>query len=166
MRNTCVRPARRARVLLLADADDPEGRRTDTQIAAIVGLTEKQVKRIRWKFVAEGPAATTTREARSDAGTRRTLDGRAEAQLVALCCSEPPAGRQRWTLRLLVDELCRLQVVAEVCPETVWRRLKKTASSPGSPGGSASRAATAPGSWPGWRRSSTSTPSRSTRPIR
>jgi hypothetical protein len=158
--------ARRARVLLLADADHPEGRRTDLQIAAIVGLTEKQVKRIRWKSVAEGPAATTTRKRRSDAGASRALDGRAEAQLVALCCSQPPAGRRRWTLRLLVDELCRLRVVADVCPETVRRCLKKIASSPGSRGGSASPRRTAPGSSPTWRRSSTSTPSRSTRPTR
>jgi Homeodomain-like domain len=158
--------ARRARVLLLADADHPEGRRTDLQIAAIVGLTEKQVKRIRWKFVAEGPAATLTRKRRSDAGARRALDGVAEARLVTLCCSDPPAGRQRWTIRLLADEMCRLQVVAEVCPETVRSCLKKIASSPGSPSGSASRRRTGRGSSPTWRSSSTSTPSRLTRPAR
>lgn len=155
--------ARRARVLLLADADHPEGRRPDRQIGEAVGLTEKQVKRVRWKFVAEGPGATLARKRRSDAGASRAIDGAAEARLVALCCSDPPEGRARWTLRLLVDELCRLRVVAEVCPETVRRCLKKTASSPGCRGGSASPSGTGPGSSPTWSGCSTSTPSRSTR---
>jgi hypothetical protein len=158
--------ARRARVLLLADADHPEGRRTDLQVAAIVGLTEKQVKRIRWKFAAEGPGPTLARKRRSDAGASRAIDGQAEARLVALCCSDPPEGRARWTLALLTDELCRLRVVAGVCPETVRRCLKKTASSPGCRGGSASPSATGPGSWPTWSGSSTSTPSPSTRRAR
>jgi hypothetical protein len=35
---------------------------------------------------------------------RRVLDGRAEAHLVALACSEqPPEGRGSWTLRLLAE---------------------------------------------------------------
>jgi hypothetical protein len=155
--------ARRARILLLADVDHPEGRRTDGQIAALVGLTEKQVKRIRWKFVAEGPGPTLARERRSDAGVARAIDGQAEARLVTLCCSDPPEGHARWTIRLLSDELCRLQVVAKVCPETVRRCLKKIASSPGFPSDSASPSGTGPGSSPTWSGCSTSTPSHTTR---
>ena len=52
----------------------------------------------------------------------------AAQQLVSLCCSTPPEGRSRWTLQLLVDELCRLQVVTSVCRETVRMCLKKTRS--------------------------------------
>jgi hypothetical protein len=158
--------ARRARVLLLADADHPEGRRPDRQIAAIVGLTEKQVKRIRWKFVAEGPGPTLARERRSDAGISRAIDGAAEARLVTLCCSDPPEGHARWTIRLLADAFNRLRVVADVCPETVRRRLEKIASSPGRPDASASPSGTGPGSSPTWSGCSTSTPSHSTPPGR
>ena len=61
----------------------------------------------------------------------RKLDGAAEARLVALACSAPPAGRARWTLRLLADRLVELDVVESVCPETVRQTLKKTCSSPG-----------------------------------
>ncbi len=57
---------------------------------------------------------------------RRVLDGRAEARLVALACSEPPEGRAGWTLRLLADRMVELGVVEGVSYETVRRTLKKT----------------------------------------
>ncbi|MCA8989339.1 MAG: IS630 family transposase [Planctomycetaceae bacterium] len=121
---------KRARVLLLSDVSHPEGRRTDEQIAALVGMTRRQVQRIRSKFSHEGLEATTRRKVRSDQGTPKVFDGRAEAQLVTLSCSTPPEGHQRWTLRLLVDELSRLQIVTSVCPETVRKTLKKTRLKP------------------------------------
>jgi hypothetical protein len=54
------------------------------------------------------------------------LDGRQEAKLIALACSEPPAGRSRWTLRLLADKMVGLEVVDSICYETVRQTLKKT----------------------------------------
>ena len=152
-----ARRVRQARVLLLADEDRRDGRRPDWYIAQQVGISERQICRIRQQFVREGMAPVLTRRQRSDAGIPKTLDGRAEAQLVTLCCSSPPDGRQRWTLQLLVDELCRLQVVAGVCRETVRLTLKKIASSRGKRNGSAFRKPTAPASWPTWSAYSTST---------
>ena len=61
----------------------------------------------------------------------RRLDGAGEARLIALACSAPPAGRARWTLRLLADELVRLEIVETVSYETVRRTLKQTGSSRG-----------------------------------
>ncbi|MEJ7632470.1 MAG: helix-turn-helix domain-containing protein [Rubrobacteraceae bacterium] len=57
---------------------------------------------------------------------RRVLDGRAEARLVALACSEPPEGRGSWTLRLLAERMVEFGVVEGVSHETVRRTLKKT----------------------------------------
>ena len=61
-------------------------------------------------------------------GSRRVA---AEAHLVALACSTPPAGRERWTLRLLANEVVRLDVVETVSYETVRRTLEQTRFSPG-----------------------------------
>jgi transposase len=61
----------------------------------------------------------------------RRLDGEQEAHLVALACSEPPAGQKRWTLRLLANRLVELEVVDGIAPETVRQTLKKTNSSRG-----------------------------------
>jgi len=118
---------KRARVLLLSDSIHPKGNQTDEQIAATLAMTRRQVQRIRTKFAQHGLEATIRRKIRSDEGVPKVFDGEAEAQLVSLCCSEPPSGHQRWTLQLLVDELTGLKVVPKVCKETVRRTLKKIA---------------------------------------
>lgn len=123
--NALTLNTKRARVLLLSDGNHIEGRRPDWQIGEIVGLSEKQVKRIRQKYVQQGIRPALKRQVRSDSGTPQKIDGKVEAKLVALCCSDPPKGNQRWTLQLLVDEMCRLKIVTSVCPETVRKTLKK-----------------------------------------
>jgi hypothetical protein len=159
-----ARRVRQARILLMADEDRREGRRPDWYIAECVGISERQVCRIRRRFVDEGASSVLNRKTRADAGVPRKMDGAVEARLVTLCCSTPPEGRQRWTLQLLVDELCRLQVVTSVCRETVRRTLKKIASSLGRRNAFASRKRTRPGLWPTSRKFSTST-RKSTTPL-
>lgn len=154
---------RRARVLLLSDEDHPEGRRRDGEIAEAVGLSERQVVRIRQQFVRSGAVVLERRPRPSIPGK---LDGKVEAHLVTLCCSSAPDGRDRWTLQLLCDALARLKVVESVCPETVRKCLKKMTSSPGEPSGSAFRKRTAPGSLRGWKMSWMSTRKRTTRGTR
>jgi hypothetical protein len=156
---------RRARILLMADENHPDGRRPDWHIAEAVGISERQVVRIRRQFVREGNP-TLERKTRADAGVAKRLDAKAQARLVTLSCSRPPEGRDRWTLQLLCDELGRLQVVESVCVETVRQCLKKTASSRGGRKGSASRKPTARGSSRGWKSSSTSTRNPTTKNAR
>ena len=151
-----ARKVRQARVLLLADEDRREGRRPDWYIAECVGISLRQIVRIRQQFMREGLAPVLHRKTRSDAGIPQKMDGRVEAKLIALCCSAPPKGRQRWTMQLLADELCRLRVVVSVCEETVRKCLKKTGFNLGEPNASASRSETAPASSRKWKKSSTS----------
>jgi Homeodomain-like domain len=158
--------ARRARILLLADEAHPEGHRADWEIAELVGLSQRQVVRIRQKFVWQGVVPTINRKLRAAPPVPPKLDGKAEARLVALCCSTPPEGHQRWTLSLLVDELCRLKVVTSVCRETVRKCLKKISSSPGGASGFAYQNGTGRGSSRTWKRSSTFTAKATTKNIR
>jgi transposase len=126
-------PARmltRARILLKADHGEGGPGWSDAAIAGALDVDPSTVLRVRRRFAAEGLAATLARK-RPDRVYERRLDGAAEARLVALACSAPPAGRERWTLRLLADELVRLEVVGAVSHETVRRTLKQTTSSPG-----------------------------------
>lgn len=160
-----ARKVRNARILLMADEDRREGRRPDWYIAECLGISERQVCRVRQQFARDGLGATLVRKRRSDAEIPRKLDGQVEAQLVTLCCSTPPAGRERWTLQLLVDELCRLNVVASVCKESVRQCLKKTGSSPGKRRGFASRRPIGRGSSRSSNRCSTSTTNASTSGI-
>ena len=126
-------PARmltRARILLKADHGEGGPGWADAAIAGALDLHPSTVQRIRRRFVEEGLAATLERK-RPDRVYERRLDGRQEAHLGALAGGEPPAGQARWSLRLLADELVRLEVVEAVSHETVRRALKKTRSSPG-----------------------------------
>ena len=98
-------------------------------------VSERKVDRIKKKFVLEGLALTLNRQpARCEYDL--LIDGRLEAQLLALSCSAPPEGQARWSLRLLAERLVELQYIDSVSHETVRRTLKKTNSSPGgrSPG--------------------------------
>jgi transposase len=128
-----VAPARlltRARVLLKADHGEGGPGWSDAAIAGALDLHPSTVQRIRRQFVTEGLSATLQRK-RPDRVYARALDGRQEAHLVALACGTPPDGQARWSLRLLADELVRLEVVEAVSHETVRRTLKKTPSSRG-----------------------------------
>ena len=119
-----------ARVLLQADAG-PEGPAwTDAQIRDALSVSERTVARIRRAFVDGGMDAALHRRPRRVPKPRK-LDGRAEAHLVALHCSPPPDGRDRWTLALLTEHFVALEVGPPVSDETVRRTLKQTTSSRG-----------------------------------
>jgi hypothetical protein len=61
----------------------------------------------------------------------RKVDGEVEAHLIQLCCSEPPEGRVRWTLRVLADKMVELKYVRSLSHVTVREVLKKTSLSLG-----------------------------------
>ena len=161
-----VAKKRWATILLLADEAHPAGRRTDEEIAIEVRVSVRQLERIRKTFVRCGMGETLARSTRGDAGVPKVLDGKAEAHLVTLCCSDPPDGRDHRTLQLLCDELARLKVVTRVCPETVRTCLKKTNFGRGRPNGSASPRPTDRDSSPRWKPSSTCTTPPTTRSTR
>jgi len=120
-----------ARVLLKADAADGGPAWPDARIAEAVEVSIATVERVRQRFVEQGLDAALGRKKQDRPSRPRTLDGQAEARLLALACSAPPEGRKEWTMQLLADKLVELQVVAAVCDETVRRALKKTRSSRG-----------------------------------
>ena len=121
-------PARtltRARVLLKADHGEGGPGWSDAAVAGALDVNPSTVLRVRRQFVTAGLTATLERK-RPDRVYARALDGDQEARLVAVACSETPDGVDRWSLRLLADELVRLEVVPAISHETVRRTLKKT----------------------------------------
>jgi transposase len=120
-----------ARILLKADAAAAGPAWPDDRIAEAVDVSTATVGRVRQRFVEQGLEAALVRKKQDRPSRERKLDGRAEARLIALACSGPPAGRAAWTLQLLADKLVELKVVDSVCDETVRRVLKKTRSSHG-----------------------------------
>jgi transposase len=111
-----VRKLRHAQILLAADAGS-----RDEEIAESLGVGGSTVYRTKRRFVLGNLEAALSEEPRP--GAARKLSGQEEALLVATACSSPPAGRARWTLELLADELVRLTEHDSICRETVRRRL-------------------------------------------
>ena len=122
-----IAPARkltRARILLKVD----EGL-SKTEISQVLDVTNNTVTNVCRSFQSQRLAAI---ERKSPAREyEHSLDGEAEAHLIAIACSAPPEGRERWTLRLLQSAMIKHQYVDEVSHETIRTALKKTFSSRG-----------------------------------
>jgi hypothetical protein len=114
-----ARTMKRAQILLKAD----EGLK-DADIVSGLNTSRPTVERIRKRFVKGNVEKALYDDPRP--GSKMKLDGRAEAQLIALACSEAPDGHATWTLRLLADKLVELGVVEGISHETVRQYLKKT----------------------------------------
>jgi hypothetical protein len=109
-----------ARILLKADADDPD-RWTDERIAEALEASTTTVEREKRRFCEDGLEVALIPKKPGKLRRRRTvLDGRAEAHLIALSCSDPPEeGRERWSMRLLADRMVELGHIEVLCHETV-----------------------------------------------
>jgi hypothetical protein len=114
---------RHAQMLLKADQGRQGPEWPDKQIAEAFGAHLTTVERLRKRFVEEGLEAALERH--KGQNYTRKLDGEAEARLIAIACSEPPEGRNEWTLRLLADRLVALSVVDSISHMTVKRTLEK-----------------------------------------
>lgn len=114
----------RAQILLKADVGDEGPGWTDKTIADLLDVGHRTVERTRQRLVEKGLVNALERTPRQRSKSLR-LDGEQEAHLVALTCGEPPAGRSRWTLKLLADQMVALDYVDSVCPETIRKVLKK-----------------------------------------
>lgn len=116
---------RRAQILLKTDADGPAW--TDEKIAEAFQCRVQTVENLRKRVVMEGFELALNGKKRETPPTPPKLDGEGEAQLIAMRLGSPPKGFGKWTLRLLSDELVKLEIVDSICPETVRKTLKKTA---------------------------------------
>jgi len=119
-----------ARILLKADQAPGGPAWTDAAICAALEVSPSTAVRVRRAWVTDGFEAAVQRR-RPRASRPRRLDGRQEAHLVALSCSDPPPGQQRWSLRLLAAKAVELEIVEGIAPNTVRALLKKTSSNPG-----------------------------------
>jgi transposase len=108
----------RAHILLKVD----EGK-TDAEISQLLYVSEQTIRRVRLRFSEEGLQAALEDKPHAPTGTE--MKEEQEARLIALTCSEPPAGRARWTLELLVQQMLKDGIVTRVSAETVRLMLKK-----------------------------------------
>ena len=114
----------RARILLAADSSENGKRQSDPQIAKELDVCVRTVAATRERYAAGGVERALKDLPRS--GQPQRLDGRGEAKLSALACSQPPEGRDRRTIQLLTDRAVELGIAERVGRETVRVTLTKT----------------------------------------
>ena len=114
---------RRANILLKADVDGPNW--SDAKIAEALSCQTQTVENVRRRFVTEGLDAVLNRKKRKTPPRPKILDGKQEAEIIALRLGDPPSGFANWSLRLLADQIVELEIADAISYETVRRTLKK-----------------------------------------
>ena len=116
---------RAAYILLNCDVGKYSDKVTNEQISKVLKVGMRTIDRVKKKFIEEGFEAVLERSPTTRIYERKS-DGDMEAKLVTLCCSEPPKGYSKWSLRLLADKMVELNYVESISHVTVRSVLKKT----------------------------------------
>jgi Homeodomain-like domain len=121
---------RTAYILLNCDEGEYAEKITNEQISKVLKVGMRTIDRVKKKFIEQGFEGVLDRRPSSRVYETKS-DGDVEAKLVALCCSEPPKGYAKWSLRLLADKMVELEYVESISHVTVRSVLKKTNLNPG-----------------------------------
>jgi transposase len=121
---------RTAYILLNCDEGQYSDKVTNEQISKVLKVGMRTIDRVKKKFIEEGFEAVLERRPTTRIYEKKT-DGDVEAKLVTLCCSEPPKGYAKWSLRLLADKMVELKYVESISHVAVRSILKKTNLNPG-----------------------------------
>lgn len=121
---------RAAYILLNCDVGKYSDKVTNEQISKVLKVGMRTIDRVKKQFIEEGFEAVLERRP-SIRVYEGKADGDMEAKLVTLCCSEPPKGYSKWSLRLLADKMVELKYVESISHVTVRTVLKKMNLNPG-----------------------------------
>lgn len=113
------------RALLLLDAGDNGPKWVVANVAEAIGVSPRSLEHLKKRFVEEGLSVAIERKKRDKPPREIQFGGEFEAHLLSLACSAAPAGKKRWTIRLLAEKLVELEIVPTVSPMTVCNTLKK-----------------------------------------
>ena len=122
---THARRVIRARALLLCDAGPNGPAWKVADVVEALGISSRTIEHLKKRFVEDGLDIALERKSREKPPREIVFDGAFEARLLALACSEAPAGYQRWTVRLLADKVVELNIAPSVSHMTIQRALKK-----------------------------------------
>jgi len=113
-----------AYILLNCDEGDYSDKVINEQISKVLKVGMRTIDRVKKRFIEEGMEGVLERKPTSRVYEKK-IDGEVEAKLVQLCCSEPPPGYSKWSLRLLADKMVELEYVDSISYVAVGNTLKK-----------------------------------------
>src|SRR3954471_6332219 len=123
---------RRARILLALDENDPD-RDGPVPIQGVVaervGVCTDMIVKVAKAYADRGGdvQATITRKKRETPPIAPIVTGEVEARLIALACTKPPEGKDRWSLRLLEKHVALTEDLPDLDHSTIGRVLKNEA---------------------------------------
>ncbi|HEX4372051.1 MAG TPA: IS630 family transposase [Puia sp.] len=120
---------RAAYILLNCDEGKYSEKVTNDQISKVLKVGMRTIDRVKRKFIEEGFEAVLERRPTGRVYEKK-MDGDTEAKLITLCCSEPPKGFAKWSLRLLADKMVELKYVESITHVTVRKCFKKNELKP------------------------------------
>jgi transposase len=118
---TSARMLKRAQILLKAD-QSLGCYLKDEKIAEMLEVSQSTVQNIREAYCNAGLKCLYEKPR---PGRPCLIDGDIEAKIVTIACSEPPEGRERWTIRLIAERLVTLDCIEDISHQGVYKRLKK-----------------------------------------
>jgi putative transposase len=121
-----ARKLKRARVLLLLS----EGA-TAREIVSKADLGLSTIYQIRDRYLEEGKQVRKAIEEKPRSGQPPKLTDSLKAHITAIACSQPPAGKDHWSLKMIADKVLELGYVEQISTEPIRKYLKKSLSSPG-----------------------------------
>lgn len=116
---------RAAYILLNCDEGEYSEKVTNEQISKVLKIGMRTIDRVKKRFFEEGLESVLERRP-SSRNYDSKVDGDTEAKLITLCCSKPPEGFAKWSLRLLADKMVELNYIESISHVTVRSVLKKT----------------------------------------
>lgn len=114
----------RANILLLSDIHASQYH-TTAEIAEMLHTTKTTIQNVRKSYAENGFEYSIHRKKRTTPPVPAKVDGAVEAHIIALCCSQPPEGYARWSVRLLSDKCVELGFIESISHMTISRTLKK-----------------------------------------
>ena len=116
-----------ANVLLAADASVGH-KKSERDTADLFHVSAQTVHNIRKAYAESGLAVALDRKKRATPPILPKITGDVEARIITICCSEPPDGRAKWSVRLIAEKVVELHILDTISYESVHRLLKKTSS--------------------------------------
>lgn len=118
----------KARILLKIDQGESGSAWTDKKTADAFDCTTRSIENLRKRLVENG-FDNILEHGNLNNSHARKITGREEALIIATACGPAPAGRNRWTVRLLRDKIVELETIGDISKSTVGKVLKKTSLS-------------------------------------
>jgi transposase len=122
-------PARMiARARILLELDEAAGPASDRRVVAErVGVSEGTVYLVAKRFTESAGRVEDVigRRKRASPPVEPKVTGEVEARVIALACTKPPSGYDRWSLRLLEKHVVLTDGIPPLDHSTIGRVLKK-----------------------------------------